>query len=502
MCRDGSDMTLAATVLLMLALPGAAHAQPATPAGVDLLSPAGWPPGGLPRPISAEAQPVTIDIEGLRGAAPGDQITLQQGATQFASVVQHVMRRSDTSWTTVCRDEFDPDGFLILCVEDDAVAGLIQSSTTGKLYRIGYVAPGVHEFAPVGPMGIPDCRTPDAVPAPAAPTWERPAAPRPPQPAGGCVAPLPNGDVMIFYTAGARQEAGGVSAMNAECQLAVDTANLTYANSFIVNQLTLVFRGEISYTEAGAVETDRNRLKGTSDGHMDHVHADRDAFGADYVTLFVRSSDADACGIAYCTPSGAAEGFCVVNWTCASGNFSFAHEIGHLQGCAHNREDAGSGCNNDCYSFGHRFFGNSGAGWRTVMAYDTPPDTETEFVRIGIWSNPHVDFDGQPCGVWTHDCDDDNRFNGATVTNTAPNREAWRNPRFDVWVERFASAPFTGSFGDPFATVQAGVNAVFSGGGAAVTPVLHIKAQTYAETMTISKPMTITACGGIARIGG
>lgn len=455
----------------------------------ELFQPSAWPASMPPRSISVSAIPVAIDLGGLSQLAEGDRIEFNAGTSRLAAVVERVEIRSDDSWSRRARIESDPDGVLLLACEGEALAGLVQAPLHGGVYRIQFVGSGVHEFTPVESMSTADCATegPGTAPDVGPEEFEKRVESR-----GSCPAPTPNGDVIIYYTASARAEAGGVDAMNAECQLAVDTANLTYVDSSVTNRLTLLFRSEVSYTEAGNVETDRNRLTGTSDGHMDFVHADRNYLGADYVSLFVRASDADACGIAYCTPSGAALGFCVVNWTCASSNFSFAHEVGHLQGCAHNKEDAGSGCNHNCYSFGHRFTGDSMTGWRTLMSYDTESG---DFSRIGRWSNPDIAFDGQPCGVWTGDCDDDNRFNAATVSNTALDREAWRSPLFEVWVERFASGSPTGTYQHPYSTVEAGVAAVFGGTGALVQPLLTIKSGSYPGAVVLSKPMRIAACG-------
>jgi hypothetical protein len=230
---------------------------------------------------------------------------------------------------------------------------------------------------------------------------------------------------------------------------------------------------------------------------MDGVHVDRERYGGDFVSLFVGAASADFCGIAYCTPDDRNLGFCVVGRGCATTSFTFAHEIGHLQGCAHNIEDAGSGCNEYCDSFGHRFTGNTGAKWRTVMSYD---NAAGDFTRIGRWSNPNIVFDGQPCGRTTPDCDDD-RWNSATVNATAANREYWFGPKFDVWAESGATFPYTGAFEDPFPTVSWGVLAVFDGVSPLVEPTLTLKAGVYPETLTVDKPMTIGACGGVARIG-
>ena len=67
----------------------------------------------------------------------------------------------------------------------------------------------------------------------------------------------------------------------------------------------------------------------------------RNPYRADVVTLL--STDPDACGIGYLmgpsaiNSSFAPWAFNVVNWTCANGNLSMAHEIGHNMGLNHDR---------------------------------------------------------------------------------------------------------------------------------------------------------------------
>lgn len=66
-----------------------------------------------------------------------------------------------------------------------------------------------------------------------------------------------------------------------------------------------------------------------------------------------------------------------------------------------------------------------------------------------------------------------------------------------VWVDfnYSKSSPQIGTFAQPFSTLAQGTNAVASGG------TISIKPGHSPETMTISKPMTITAVGGAATIG-
>jgi hypothetical protein len=132
------------------------------------------------------------------------------------------------------------------------------------------------------------------------------------------------------------------------------------------------------------------------------------------------------------------------------------------------------------------------------MAYD---NNNNDYTRIGIFSNPNVNFDGEPCGNDNNPCII-NEHNARTVNNTAADREGWRAPKCDVWVEALAPVPWFGTFQDPWPTVLIGVAAVYDGTRTPlVQPELHIKAGTYNETMTIDKPMTIRSCGGAATIG-
>ena len=58
--------------------------------------------------------------------------------------------------------------------------------------------------------------------------------------------------------------------------------------------------------------------------------------GADIVLLM--SNGGDACGISYLSSITSGQTFGVVQRSCATGYYSFAHEIAHMYGCYHNRE--------------------------------------------------------------------------------------------------------------------------------------------------------------------
>ncbi|HEU0300845.1 MAG TPA: M12 family metallo-peptidase [Longimicrobium sp.] len=213
-------------------------------------------------------------------------------------------------------------------------------------------------------------------------------------------------NVMVVYTASAASAAGNISS---KIQLAVDETNQSYVNSGVNITMNRVHTAQVTYSETGkSFSTHVNNLKGTTDGQMDNVHSLRNTYAADVVVLVV--NDSEACGIAAAIKATATSAFAVAHYTCITGYYSFAHEVGHLQGARHDRYVDPT---NTPYQYGHGFIPAS-KSWRTIMAYGNNCSNCT---RIQYWSNPLKTYGGVAMGTATYE--DNARVLNATAATVA-----------------------------------------------------------------------------------
>jgi hypothetical protein len=221
-------------------------------------------------------------------------------------------------------------------------------------------------------------------------------------------------DVVVAYTESAESQ---VSDMDSLIQLAVDEANLSYRKSGINLRLRLVYKYQINYTESGSFGTDLARFRNSGDGYMESIHNARDKYKADVAVLIINNTQ--YCGLASTIMAQADTAFAVVYWDCATGYFSFAHEIGHLQGARHN---CGVDSSVTPYQYGHGFI-NTGGGWRTIMAYNDSSCSGGSCTRIQYWSSTVANYGGAPmstaCSSATNCC-----ANNARVLNLTRNTVA------------------------------------------------------------------------------
>ncbi len=220
-------------------------------------------------------------------------------------------------------------------------------------------------------------------------------------------------DMLVAYTTAAKN---GSTNIVGEILLAVAETNQAYINSNIYHRVRLVGTTEVNYTESGILCNDPNsdltRLRATSDGFMDNLHGLRNSYGADQVTLIVQTGN--ACGCAYfmntVATSWASNAFSVVRRDCATGYFSFGHELGHNMSARH-----------DCYvdtaltpyNYNHGYVHLSSTPsqrWRTIMAYANACSAAGySCTRIQWFSNPAINYLGAPTGTSGTGCAANNR---------------------------------------------------------------------------------------------
>ena len=336
--------------------------------------------------------------------------------TFFDGIIEKTEMRSPDSYSHLGRLVGDDGASFILTVERDVMVAAARSPREG-LYHVRFLDGDLYEIVEIDEDKLPPCDVgPGDVAAPAAgdPHGDLASFSQTTADDGSIF------DVLVVYTADARDGAGGTTAMEALINQAVDETNFAYTESQITPRLRLAHTNLISYTETGDSSTDLNRLRGKTDGFMDSVHDLRETRGADLVCLIVESMP-DACGRAYVmtTLSAGFESyaFSVVKRSCIGSTYVFAHELGHNMGCHHAVGDGdpptarGDGLYD--YSHGWRWTWHGANQYRTIMAYS--PGT-----RVPHFSNPNVFYSGDPTG--REDLED----NARSINNAAFTVANWR----------------------------------------------------------------------------
>lgn len=236
-------------------------------------------------------------------------------------------------------------------------------------------------------------------------------------------------EVMFLYTPQTVIGAGSVAKIQRQVTESVEEMNYRLTNSRVNVQIRPIFIGEIAYTESGDIVTDLQRLAGY-EGAFARAGVLRTDYKADIVCLVTELENQGIGGYAWDIPplrGNAATAFTAVRRQALGRSMVLAHEMGHLFGCAHDREHAGD--LNDPwfdqrrpYFFGYRLV-VEGVTYVDVMGYDPG-------ISLPYYSNPRQDLDGVPLGIpeGTAGASDISR----TINETAPYVAAYRTAQSRV----------------------------------------------------------------------
>ncbi len=233
-------------------------------------------------------------------------------------------------------------------------------------------------------------------------------------------------DLAIGYTPAFAAAQGGASAAVTRLTFLVQVGNQAFGNSQIDGYLRLVKAVEVNYadntknTDALAQLTGHNGTSAVAvPASLVPLRTARDESGADVAVLVRKfnTPENDGCGVAWLNgadqtainpATDAAFGYAVVsdgtdqgtdgnNYFCAPE--TLVHEVGHVMGSAHDRDNAKKS-NGDlqygryAYSFGMKTDSANG-NFYTVMAYGSNGQT-----GYRVFSNPNITFcGGRACGV-------------------------------------------------------------------------------------------------------
>ncbi|MEW6981513.1 M12 family metallo-peptidase [Colwelliaceae bacterium 6471] len=213
--------------------------------------------------------------------------------------------------------------------------------------------------------------------------------------------------IMVHYTPSASAASGDINGL---IDLAIAETNQGYANAGVTIRVELAGKYQVNYTETGNFDTDLAHYRETNDGVMDGIHSTRDQINADVGVLMINNGQ--YCGLASGIGSTAETAFAAVHYDCATGYYSFGHEIGHLQSARH---DPKNDPTNSPYAYGHGFQADRD-GWRTIMAYNC----RRGCTRLNYWSNPFVQYNGKAMGTET------SNFNARVLNTTKVGIAAFR----------------------------------------------------------------------------
>jgi peptidyl-Asp metalloendopeptidase len=343
---------------------------------------------------TVQAKVVVVNLDVLNnGRTPTIKINLFDDLVITAVRSRRDPSTAEVGYIWVGRIQDEPYSSVTLSVVDEVLVGSIQRQN-GDHYEVKYKN-GTQILRQIDPSAQIEVEGPDTIDAP---------LPNLPPAARHSNSLCEDGsqiDLLVAYTAGARNWEGGQAAIEALINQRISEMNSANSNSGLPSRYRLVRVMQTNYAETGNVLLDLPRLRTHGDGYLDDVTAARESSLADMAALLIgQSTTGNTCGAGYVmnslSTSFASSAFNVTaldyigdRYTC--NYLTLAHEFGHNMGNLHDRE------NNSSrpllpYAFGYR---PPSSHFRTIMAYNCPVNCP----RVQYWSNPDVTYMGEATGI-------------------------------------------------------------------------------------------------------
>jgi Metallo-peptidase family M12B Reprolysin-like len=287
-----------------------------------------------------------------------------------------------------------------------------------------------------------------------------PPSPNPSEPSTAEMVPVgSNGniDVAVFYSQSFVAQWGMTSSARVQHLVAVLDTALVDSDTGL--RARLVFNGPVTLTNDNVDQAQTlANLSGIADPNeaptitqdLSALRAVRQSHGADLVGIIqIANNGHGGCGIANLLGSPSTDGDINANWAnrgysvtgdwFGGGGFcsdiTYAHEVGHNLGMAHNVEDSGIGTGVRTYANGHR----EDCDFITIMSYPTQggncppgaPRTIGNEMEAPHFSNPSINLcpGNAPCGIAVPAGGD---VDGILTNDPADNARAAREESKDV----------------------------------------------------------------------
>lgn len=337
----------------------------------------------IERPSIERAWRLRLDPRHLHAAQSEVVLEVENRRLRFARVAGRVLPGGDTLWQG--QVSAGSAGPALLAVRSRR--GLTATLTLDDvLYRLVPLGAGEHLLLRIDAQRLPPAHPPGHAHSTVAHDVRR----MPGHAAGDAAGATPS-VIRLLFTASANAAASYPGDLRALAELAIAESNRTYAQSQLPMRLQLAGFRAADYEESRNMQLDLRRYVSPDDGFMDDIHGERDRVHADVAILLLQR--AFSCGEAFEIGATAATAFAAVLVECAAGQFTLAHEVGHLAGARHDlRRDPAT--TPFAYGHGHWYQPPRASGWRTVMSYDCP----TGCPRVPYWSSPDLRHEGVPTG--------------------------------------------------------------------------------------------------------